>query len=137
MARILLGVSGGISAYKAVELARLATKAGHAVRVIQTPRGSASSGARPSRASPARPCSSRSGSATPPGAPIPASSRPDHDPISHLELAARCDAYCIAPATAHTIAKMATGQADNLVTAAYLACAEPGAGRARDEQPHV
>ena len=37
MARILLGVSGGIAAYKAVELVRLATSAGHAVRVVQTP----------------------------------------------------------------------------------------------------
>ena len=37
MARILLGVSGGIAAYKALEFVRLATKAGHAVRVIQTP----------------------------------------------------------------------------------------------------
>ena len=37
MARILLGVSGGIAAYKALELVRLATKAGHAVRVVQTP----------------------------------------------------------------------------------------------------
>ena len=37
MARILLGVSGGIAAYKAVELVRLATGAGHSVRVIQTP----------------------------------------------------------------------------------------------------
>ncbi len=36
MARILLGVTGGIAAYKALELTRLATKAGHAVRVIQT-----------------------------------------------------------------------------------------------------
>src|SRR5205814_220932 len=36
MARILLGVSGGISAYKAVELARRATTAGHSVRVLQT-----------------------------------------------------------------------------------------------------
>ena len=36
MARILLGVTGGIAAYKAIELARLAIKAGHAVRVIQT-----------------------------------------------------------------------------------------------------
>ena len=35
MARILLGVSGGIAAYKALELVRLATKAGHAVREIQ------------------------------------------------------------------------------------------------------
>ena len=38
MARILLGVSGGISAYKAVELTRLAGKAGHSVRVVQTER---------------------------------------------------------------------------------------------------
>ena len=37
MARLLIGVSGGIAAYKAVELVRLATKAGHSVRVIQTP----------------------------------------------------------------------------------------------------
>ena len=37
MARLLLGVTGGIAAYKALELVRLATKAGHAVRVVQTP----------------------------------------------------------------------------------------------------
>ena len=37
MARILLGVSGGIAAYKALELVRLATAAGHSLRVIQTP----------------------------------------------------------------------------------------------------
>ena len=37
MARILLGVSGGISAYKALELARLATTAGHSLRVVMTP----------------------------------------------------------------------------------------------------
>src|SRR5947199_60199 len=37
MARLLLGVSGGIAAYKALETARLAIRAGHAVRVIQTP----------------------------------------------------------------------------------------------------
>jgi len=37
MARILLGVTGGIAAYKALEFVRLATGAGHAVRVVQTP----------------------------------------------------------------------------------------------------
>ncbi len=37
MARILLGVSGGIAAYKALEVVRLATAAGHTVRVVQTP----------------------------------------------------------------------------------------------------
>ena len=36
MARLLLGVTGGIAAYKALEFTRLAIKAGHAVRVIQT-----------------------------------------------------------------------------------------------------
>ena len=41
MARVLLGVSGGIAAYKALELVRLATAAGHAVRVLQTPRSQA------------------------------------------------------------------------------------------------
>jgi phosphopantothenoylcysteine decarboxylase/phosphopantothenate--cysteine ligase len=37
MARVLVGVSGGIAAYKAVQTARLLIGAGHAVRVIQTP----------------------------------------------------------------------------------------------------
>ncbi|HEY5189795.1 MAG TPA: flavoprotein, partial [Solirubrobacteraceae bacterium] len=37
MSRLLIGVTGGIAAYKALETARLAIKAGHAVRVIQTP----------------------------------------------------------------------------------------------------
>jgi phosphopantothenoylcysteine decarboxylase / phosphopantothenate---cysteine ligase len=37
MARVLIGVSGGIAAYKAVQTARLLIGAGHAVRVIQTP----------------------------------------------------------------------------------------------------
>ena len=37
MARVLLGVTGGIAAYKTIELARLATKGDHSVRVIQTP----------------------------------------------------------------------------------------------------
>ena len=37
MARILVGVSGGIAAYKSLELARLATKEGHSVRVLMTP----------------------------------------------------------------------------------------------------
>jgi phosphopantothenoylcysteine decarboxylase/phosphopantothenate--cysteine ligase len=50
---------------------------------------------------------------------------PDHDPISHLELVRRCDAYVIAPASANTIAKLATGLADNLLTSAALACTSP------------
>ena len=125
MARILLGVSGGISAYKAVELARLATRGGHAVRVIQTPSGERFIGRATFEGITGAPVLVEEWERDPARGAFPGEQSPDHDPISHLELAARCDAYCIAPATAHTIAKMATGQADNLVTAAYLACASP------------
>ena len=125
MARILLGVSGGISAYKVVELARLATKEGHAVRVIQTPSGQRFVGRATFEGITGAPVLVEEWERDPARGAYPGEEAPDHDPISHLELAARCDAFCIAPATAHTIAKMATGQADNLVTAAYLACSGP------------
>jgi len=125
MARILLGVSGGISAYKVVELARLATKQGHAVRVIQTPSGVRFVGRATFEGITGAPVLVEEWERDPARGAYPGEESPDHDPISHLELAARCDAFCIAPATAHTIAKMATGQADNLVTAAYLACTGP------------
>jgi phosphopantothenoylcysteine decarboxylase / phosphopantothenate---cysteine ligase len=125
MARILLGVSGGISAYKVVELARLATKAGHAVRVIQTPSGLRFVGRATFEGITGAPVLVEEWERDPARGAYPGEESPNHDPISHLELAARCDALCIAPATAHTIAKMATGQADNLLTAAYLACAGP------------
>src|SRR6185312_14204202 len=50
---------------------------------------------------------------------------PDHDPLSHLELVRNADAFLIAPATANTIAKLAHGQADNLLTSAALAATCP------------
>jgi phosphopantothenoylcysteine decarboxylase/phosphopantothenate--cysteine ligase len=118
-------VSGGISAYKVVELARLATKQGHAVRVIQTPSGVRFVGRATFEGITGAPVLVEEWERDPARGAYPGEEAPDHDPISHLELAARCDAFCIAPATAHTIAKMATGQADNLVTAAYLACTGP------------
>jgi phosphopantothenoylcysteine decarboxylase / phosphopantothenate---cysteine ligase len=118
-------VSGGISAYKVVELARLATKQGHAVRVIQTPSGERFVGRATFEGITGAPVLVEEWERDPARGAYPGEEAPDHDPISHLELAARCDAFCIAPATAHTIAKMATGQADNLVTAAYLACTSP------------
>jgi phosphopantothenoylcysteine decarboxylase/phosphopantothenate--cysteine ligase len=55
-----------------------------------------------------------------PGEPL-----PERSPISHLALVERADVYLIAPATANTIAKLATGQADNLLTAAALAAPCP------------
>src|SRR5205823_1228703 len=107
MARILLGVSGGIAAYKALELVRLATAGGHAVRVVQTPASrrfvgaasfSALSGA-PALASEFERDSLR-------GA-FPGQPPPSHEPPSHLELVRRADLYLIAPASANTIAKLA------------------------------
>jgi phosphopantothenoylcysteine decarboxylase/phosphopantothenate--cysteine ligase len=129
MARILLGVSGGVSAYKAVELARLATRSGHAVRVLQT-RGSLEFVGRATfEAITGAPVLVGEFERDPARGAFPGLSvgerPPDHDPISHLELASRCDVYCIAPATANTIAKLAAGLADNMLTAAYLACPSP------------
>ena len=90
MARILLGVTGGIAAYKALELVRLATKAGHAVRVDPDAEARrASSAPRRSPRSPARRCSPTSSSATRLRGAFPGQAPPDHDPLSHLELVAQ------------------------------------------------
>jgi phosphopantothenoylcysteine decarboxylase/phosphopantothenate--cysteine ligase len=125
MARILLGVTGGISAYKAVEFARLAIKAGHAVRVVQTEASQRFVGPATFEGITGAPVLVSEFDRDPAGGSYPGDSRPDHDPISHLELVERCDVYCIAPASANTIAKLAAGSADNLVAAAYLACSAP------------
>src|SRR5689334_21431538 len=129
MARILLGVSGGISAYKAVELARLATKAGHAVRVLQTRASLEFVGRATFEGITGAPVLVDEFERDPARGAFPGLSMgekaPDHDPIAHLELASRCDVFCVAPASANTIAKLAAGAADNMLTAAYLACTSP------------
>jgi phosphopantothenoylcysteine decarboxylase/phosphopantothenate--cysteine ligase len=56
---------------------------------------------------------------------FPGDAAPAHAPIGHLELVERADVYAIAPASANTIAKLAGGHADNLLTAAALACRRP------------
>ena len=56
---------------------------------------------------------------------------PEHDPLSHLELVRNADAYLIAPASANTIAKLAHGLADNLVTTRRPRRRLPGARGAR------
>ena len=56
---------------------------------------------------------------------FPGDPAPEHAPLSHLALVERADLYVIAPASANTIAKLAGGQADNLLTAAALACRRP------------
>ena len=125
MARILLGVSGGIAAYKAVEFARLAGKAGHSVRVVQTRTSLEFVGRATFEGITGAPVLVDEFERDPARGAFPGEPAPDHDPISHLELVRRCDVYVIAPASANTIAKLADGPADNLLTSAALACEAP------------
>lgn len=125
MSRILLGVSGGIAAYKALELVRLLTKAGHAVRVVQTPASERFVGRASFAALTGAPVLFEEFERDPLQGAFPGDAAPTHDPISHLALVERADAYVIAPATANTIAKLAHGAADNLLTSAALAATCP------------
>jgi phosphopantothenoylcysteine decarboxylase/phosphopantothenate--cysteine ligase len=125
VARILLGVSGGIAAYKAVELVRLATRAGHSVRVIQTPAAQRFVGAATFEGITGAPVLTDEFERDPARGAYPGEPAPDHDPISHLELVRRCDVFVVAPASANTIAKLAGGLADNLLTSAALANTSP------------
>jgi len=98
MARILLGVSGGIAAYKACELCRLLVKAGHDVVPLLTPGAERFVTAETFRALARRP--------------------PEDDVYLHLT---RADLLVVAPCTANTLAKLAHGLADNVLTEAALA----------------
>jgi phosphopantothenoylcysteine decarboxylase/phosphopantothenate--cysteine ligase len=125
MARILLGVSGGIAAYKALELTRLATKAGHAVRVIQTEASTRFVGTASFAGITGAPVLIGEFEPDPLRGAFPGDAPPAHAPLSHLQLVETADVFAIAPASANTIAKLAAGQADNLLTAAALACRRP------------
>jgi phosphopantothenoylcysteine decarboxylase/phosphopantothenate--cysteine ligase len=125
MARILLGVSGGIAAYKSLELARLATVAGHGVRVVMTENAQRFVGAASFEGIAGAPVLTSEFERDPLGGAFPGDPRPGHDPIGHLEVAANCDAYLVAPASANTIAKLAAGMADSMLTTSFLACAAP------------
>jgi phosphopantothenoylcysteine decarboxylase/phosphopantothenate--cysteine ligase len=125
VARILLGVSGGIAAYKAVELVRLATAAGHSVRVVQTPASLNFVGRATFEAVTGAPVLVDEFERDPARGAYPGDPASDHAPISHLELVARCDVLCVAPASANTLAKLAHGLADNLLTSAALANVAP------------
>jgi phosphopantothenoylcysteine decarboxylase/phosphopantothenate--cysteine ligase len=98
MARILLGITGGIAAYKACELVRLLVKAGHDVLPLPT-RGAE----RFVRAETFYALARKQAST---------------DPYPHLE---RADLLVIAPLTAHTLARLAHGLADDVLTEAALA----------------
>jgi phosphopantothenoylcysteine synthetase/decarboxylase len=98
MARVLVGVTGGIAAYKACELVRRLIRGGHEVIPLVTPGAE-----RFVRAETFHALARRS---------------PSADPYPHLENA---DLLVVAPLTASTLAKLAIGLADNLVTEAALA----------------
>jgi phosphopantothenoylcysteine decarboxylase/phosphopantothenate--cysteine ligase len=126
MARLLLGVSGGIAAYKSLEFARLATLAGHGVRVLMTENAGRFVGAASFEGIVGAPVLTSEYERDPmrgafPGEPGVAG----HDPIGHLELAANCDAFLVAPASANTVAKLAGGFADSMLTTSFLACTAP------------
>src|SRR3954466_10590042 len=125
MARILLGVSGGIAAYKSLELARLATKEGHAVRVLMTPTAQKFVGAASFEGIVGAPVLTDEFERDPSRGAFPGDPMPEHDPIGHLEVVANADAYLIAPASANTMAKLAAGIADSMVTTSFLACSAP------------
>jgi phosphopantothenoylcysteine decarboxylase/phosphopantothenate--cysteine ligase len=125
MARILLGVTGGIAAYKALELVRLATAAGHAVRVIQTQASRRFVGEASFAALTGAPVLADAQTPDPLRGAFPGQRPADHVPLSHLELARNADLLLIAPASANTIAKLAAGLADNLLTEAALAATCP------------
>ncbi len=126
MARLLLGVSGGIAAYKSLEFVRLATLAGHGVRVLMTENAGRFVGAASFEGIVGAPVLTSEFERDPmrgafPGEP----GEEGHDPIGHLELAAGCDAFLVAPASANTIAKLAGGFANSMLTTSFLACTAP------------
>jgi phosphopantothenoylcysteine decarboxylase/phosphopantothenate--cysteine ligase len=125
LARVLLGVTGGIAAYKALELVRLATKAGHAVRVIRTETAARFVGDASFAALTGAPVLTGEFERDPARGAFPDQRPPEHDPLSHLELVRNADVFLVAPASANTIAKVAHGLADNLLTSAALAATCP------------
>jgi phosphopantothenoylcysteine decarboxylase/phosphopantothenate--cysteine ligase len=125
MPAILLGVSGGIAAYKALEFVRLATAAGHTLRVVQTPASTRFVGRASFAALSGAPVLVSEFEADPARGAFPGRTAPEALPLNHLALAAGADVMLIAPASANTIAKLAAGLADNLLTSCALAATCP------------
>src|SRR5579875_3436970 len=125
MARLLLGVTGSIAAYRALELVRLATAAGHAVRVIQTPASERFVARASFQALTGAPVLADEFEPDPARGAYPGDPPPASEPISHLALVQNADAFLIAPASANTLAKLAHGLADDLLAAAALAASCP------------
>src|SRR5216683_5721045 len=111
--KVALGISGGIAAYKAVEILRGLQRAGCTVRVAMTKRACEF----------IQPLTFRALS----GFHVVVDDyAPDNpDPIAHITFSQTVDLFVIAPATANTLAKFANGVADDFLTTTYLACTAP------------
>ena len=110
---IILGISGGIAAYKSVYLLRLFIKAGAEVQVVITPNGKQFITPVTLSALSGKPVISEFFTAN------------TGEWHSHVDLGLWADAMVIAPATASTIAKMANGVADNMLITTYLSAKAP------------
>ena len=109
MADVLLGVSGGIAAYKSVDVLRILQRRGHDVRVVMTRAARRFVG----------PATFAALSGHPVGVDLfGAEGRPGYD---HLELARGSDLLLVAPASANTVARMAAGLGDGLLGSVHLA----------------
>jgi len=125
MAKILLGVSGGIAAYKAVEFVRLATGAGHSVRVLMTASARKFVGPDTFEGILGAPVLTSEFERDPMRGTFPGEAMPEHEPIGHLAVVESADVFLVAPASANTLAKLAVGQADSILTTSFLACETP------------
>jgi phosphopantothenoylcysteine decarboxylase/phosphopantothenate--cysteine ligase len=111
--RVALGITGGIAAYKAIEVLRGLQRVGCEVRVTMTRHACEF----------IQPLTLRalSGSYV-----VVDDYSPDNpDPIAHITFSQTVDLFIIAPATANTLAKLANGVADDFLTSTYLACTAP------------
>lgn len=109
--KIIIGVTGSIAAYKIALLTRLLIKQGADVRILMTP--SSKDFITPLTLS------------TLSKNPVYSDVSSESEWNNHVELGLWADAFVVAPATANTIAKMATGQCDNIVLATYLSAKCP------------
>ena len=111
--RVALGVTGGIAAYKAIEVLRGLQRAGCEVRVAMTRHACEF----------IQPLTFRSLSGS---YVLVDDYAPDNpDPIAHITFSQSVDLLIVAPATANTLAKFANGVADDFLTSTYLACTAP------------
>lgn len=109
--RVLLGVTGGIAAYKAAHLARLMVRAGASVRVVMTEAATRFVGPDTFAALT--------------GNPVHTSLWERPGSVLHVELAHEADVVVVAPATANAVAKLARGLADDLLTSTLLEASCP------------